>query len=380
MDLIKFITKEKSFTTMAWEYHVELTNGLLIKFTLPEEMMMKGGKEWESHYIQKMILDALSGVVAKEVAQKINNIPKIPQSDHYKPLWATDIEKSYDQIAKDELKANLFAKMYGGEVKKQEDEDLTINTVSTASLYDQVKSGEPPNVSAEALKQLGQSILDGTVEQDNLTQSLDYFKKLDQAKQGKIEIKKPKPNPKTGLSPGSGFSGSTVVAEIAKFVPAIKTFIVKKCPARIEGEKCPHSMPPNGAVLKDMIIALNDTHLWTREQIADWLETLDCDITIGEPKLPDEIIKKQGKLLPESFDEIGSTVPPALPPTANQFNADYWIKWAEKELAKMTAKDIAKKVEWLPGPITEEQVLKAADAIKKNPYTGNPYPKFPHII
>lgn len=39
-------------------------------------------------------------------------------------------------------------------------------------------------------------------------------------------------------------------------------------------------------VVKDLIIHLNDGHKWTREKIADWLDTLDLDLTF---RVPDEI-------------------------------------------------------------------------------------------
>ena len=38
------------------------------------------------------------------------------------------------------------------------------------------------------------------------------------------------------------------------------------------------------ASLKATIIKLNDTHKWSREKIADWLETLDLDINAKDPK------------------------------------------------------------------------------------------------
>ncbi len=36
------------------------------------------------------------------------------------------------------------------------------------------------------------------------------------------------------------------------------------------------------SALRSIIIHLNDYHLWDRERVADWLETLDVDLTIGE--------------------------------------------------------------------------------------------------
>lgn len=52
--------------------------------------------------------------------------------------------------------------------------------------------------------------------------------------------------------------------EVSK-LPGVKEFV--KCPVR--GER---------KMLEDVIILLNDKHKWSREQIADWLETLDIDL------------------------------------------------------------------------------------------------------
>lgn len=49
-----------------------------------------------------------------------------------------------------------------------------------------------------------------------------------------------------------------------------------------------HSLGPEP--VKDIIISLNDGYGWSREQIADWLETLDHDFTIQPlPDTPDDI-------------------------------------------------------------------------------------------
>lgn len=41
---------------------------------------------------------------------------------------------------------------------------------------------------------------------------------------------------------------------------------------------CPPAVTP--ARIAKVIVHLNDHHCWTREQIADWLETLDLDLTV----------------------------------------------------------------------------------------------------
>lgn len=61
---------------------------------------------------------------------------------------------------------------------------------------------------------------------------------------------------------------------LLELLPALKD--AAKCPACDEEE--------HEGDLWEVIIYLNDEHQWTRESIADWLETLDSDITfpIGE--------------------------------------------------------------------------------------------------
>ena len=40
-----------------------------------------------------------------------------------------------------------------------------------------------------------------------------------------------------------------------------------------------HPVSGDSVKLRDVIVSLNDTHHWTREQIADWLDTLDLDLS-----------------------------------------------------------------------------------------------------
>lgn len=49
---------------------------------------------------------------------------------------------------------------------------------------------------------------------------------------------------------------------------------------------CPVDDCCGNDLLFDVIITLNDKHQWTREAIADWLDTLDLDLTI---KVPEEV-------------------------------------------------------------------------------------------
>ncbi len=61
-------------------------------------------------------------------------------------------------------------------------------------------------------------------------------------------------------------------------IPQLYKFSVM-CP-KTKWNECPHG---NSKIsLKTAIIHLNDFHKWSREEIADWLETLDVDLTIGD--------------------------------------------------------------------------------------------------
>jgi hypothetical protein len=59
--------------------------------------------------------------------------------------------------------------------------------------------------------------------------------------------------------------GAGIVDELARILPNVRAEVrhpVAKCPDRLDR----------------IIVSLNDTHRWTREQIADWLDTLDLDL------------------------------------------------------------------------------------------------------
>ena len=51
-------------------------------------------------------------------------------------------------------------------------------------------------------------------------------------------------------------------------------------------EKVEHPLTKEITTVRYCIISLNDTYKWTREEIADWLETLDIDITFRSEDEP----------------------------------------------------------------------------------------------
>lgn len=68
-----------------------------------------------------------------------------------------------------------------------------------------------------------------------------------------------------------GFSGSVVQDSLRNVLPCLYEQV--KCP------KCGRK-----DAMSDMIIHLNDQEMWSREQIADWAESLDIDISVRETK------------------------------------------------------------------------------------------------
>jgi hypothetical protein len=86
-------------------------------------------------------------------------------------------------------------------------------------------------------------------------------------------------------------AGESIVTALETLVPAIRDCI-EQCPAAGQKNVHPtphaplmlcgtgHSAPYAGPILT-VVIHLNDYHRWTREQVADWLDSLeDVDLTI----------------------------------------------------------------------------------------------------
>lgn len=84
-----------------------------------------------------------------------------------------------------------------------------------------------------------------------------------------VDMSAPKPAYKT-----PGHLGSEVARALEAVLPGMLTFI--RCPA------CPQGTDRTRSV-SEQIVHLNDEHRWTREQVADWLESLDVDLTFPVP-------------------------------------------------------------------------------------------------
>jgi hypothetical protein len=89
---------------------------------------------------------------------------------------------------------------------------------------------------------------------------------------GPFEVEPYKPF--TNFDPQGSADGSTVKNALTNAIPNMRK-VKKDCPVE---EDCAHK----NRSLMNLIQHLNDTHKWTREAIADWLESLDEDLSFGE--------------------------------------------------------------------------------------------------
>jgi hypothetical protein len=86
----------------------------------------------------------------------------------------------------------------------------------------------------------------------------------------------------------------SLLAEMVRLIPALEKFTVT-CPVVPFSEGFPLSNCAYPDFLSDIIIHLNDEHKWSRERIADWLDTLPVDLSFkAEIKEAMEIVKGPG--------------------------------------------------------------------------------------
>lgn len=79
----------------------------------------------------------------------------------------------------------------------------------------------------------------------------------------------------SAIAKKKGKSNLSMVQEMAKHIPGI-----------YEQVKCPVAECASKDPIYTLIQHLNDYHQWKREKIADWLETLDVDLTVHSDPVP----------------------------------------------------------------------------------------------
>jgi hypothetical protein len=85
-----------------------------------------------------------------------------------------------------------------------------------------------------------------------------------------------------------GFSGAEALDLLRDAIPGLKD-AQSPCPVCVVELTTPHvpntaDWRNNNIALIDIIIHLNDYHKWTREAVADWIETKDWDLQFVTPE------------------------------------------------------------------------------------------------
>lgn len=79
----------------------------------------------------------------------------------------------------------------------------------------------------------------------------------------------------------TSYDSAMLFAELVKLVPALNESTAT-CPDYMSNTYMrPTGCSPNQVALYIVVIHLNDNHGWSREKVADWLETLPIDLTIN---------------------------------------------------------------------------------------------------
>ena len=102
-------------------------------------------------------------------------------------------------------------------------------------------------------------------------------------------------------------TGDSVVNALTRIIPDL-AFATARCPAVAGQYRCkdtPSSMP-----ITNICVHLNDQHGWTREEIADWLDTLPFDLRVRKDtnahhRESDEINAIAAHFIMESLNPVG---------------------------------------------------------------------------
>lgn len=298
MTYINYITKQHNNSLYVTTFTFDFGGNKKFSVNITEEVLHHPeGKDW---YINKLARQVFHGFLKpyilytkpkynhnwahevvvqleKEIAQKWDHIPTIPQDTG---IYESPVQKmlGHDYFTTKQI-----------EYVKEEIHKST-NYLTQASQAAKLKLTDTD------LKQLAELVLDGKAEISDIKEALNYFKDKDTG----LKKLKPKSNikPKPKPNPFSQQLSSDVVRQLAKLCPDINKIEVA-CP--VKGCESKSKGP-----ISYMVQHLNDSqHGWSREQIADWLETLDADIQLkdrseSEPTMDEDFGKKLDKhIFPE---------------------------------------------------------------------------------
>lgn len=122
------------------------------------------------------------------------------------------------------------------------------------------------------------------------------------------------------------------VGELAKHVRGLTEYR-GTCPA-----DCSLAVNPPDAMLYTLIIHLNDVHRWSRERIADWMDTLDADLEVHQDVVAEfglaELQKVKNDLYAMSDPWAGDPWATWTPLAIGEYNKAFASEY-EKAIAKM---------------------------------------------
>lgn len=142
-------------------------------------------------------------------------------------------------------------------------------------------------------------------------------------------------------------SGTVVQRDLELLIPDAKTQVA--CPgySDLEDPRETYDNPnkswcatPHTKPVLEMVVHLNDTLKWSREEIADWLDTLDLDLSFGDPiesTANQPPPRRSGSSGPAIFMDVEGAVPPP----------DFYTKFivaepkSGKSLFEYSANDVA---------------------------------------
>jgi hypothetical protein len=79
-----------------------------------------------------------------------------------------------------------------------------------------------------------------------------------------------------------GWTADGVIQKSVTTGDIVRSNLLKMFPGLKENARCPVCEKAPLQMVVDLVIHLNDTHKWTRMQVADWTESLDIDLTLKE--------------------------------------------------------------------------------------------------
>lgn len=143
-------------------------------------------------------------------------------------------------------------------------------------------------------------------------------------------------------------SGQTVVNTLRSYIPGVDTVV--KCPATVawsctpcsvanmvckHGQNEPHRACTREHPIHGMVQHLNDSaHRWSREQIADWLEALDVDLSFqDEPVCSTPGVSVLPVAPPHGWATVNELMEEVYSPLIQKQKADfaYWAKMLQPQ-------------------------------------------------